>query len=78
MKVRFRQINGGYTRLTNNSMVFPFKQAIMGDEYDVMAKTLGAPAIWMAVTLNVVLGMLPYITTQVTFIIAMRTFRGAH
>ena len=58
-------------------MVFPFKQAIMGDEYDVMAKTLGAPAVWMAVTLNVVLGMLPYITTQVTFIIAMRTF-GAH
>ena len=50
----------------------------MGDEYDVMAKTLGAPAVWMAVTLNVVLGMLPYITTQVTFIIAMRTFRGAH
>ena len=62
--------------LTNNSMVFPFKQAIMGDEYDVMAKTLGAPAVWMAVTLNVVLGMLPYITTQVTFIIAMKTFRA--
>ena len=48
----------------------------MGDEYDVMAKTLGAPVVWMAVTLNVVLGMLPYITTQVTFIIAMRTFRA--
>merc|ERR1719204_2635187 len=41
------------------------QQAIMGDEYDVMAKTLGAPAVWMAVTLNVVLGMLPYITTQI-------------
>ena len=62
--------------LINNSMVFPFKQAIMGDEYDVMAKTLGAPAVWMAVTLNVVLGMLPYITTEVTFIIAMITFRA--